>query len=801
MLYCTHSIRTVCSQYTIREGELIMDLRDVLSGLGGGRELPPLPEEFMFGVANSAHQSEAYDPAFEDVWDVWERQKGLTKRGQATDFWNRYEEDIGLARDLGCKAFRFSIAWSRVEPEPGQFNHEALDHYRRLVAAIRTAGMEPILTLHHFTWPTHVEVRGGMLADDFPDTFAAFTARVVEHLGEEVTWWVTFNEPSQLLYGYIKPWWESDYFIPPGLPDQAKLPDQVMAVGQLIRNLFLAHTRAREIIKSKFPDAMVGVNPLLLGLPVWLQRWINRNATRIRSQDDLVRQVHRCSERTMLERGEVDVVIATFTRTVERARRVMFSEVYFVAGQRLLIRAEGTVTGPGDLADQVVAVLKSSTAERDVGALVPGARVRVVEGPSAALEALDRGEADALLVDDTILRGLVAGHPGRYKLVGEPLSSEPYAAAVGLGSCELLAVIDVVVREFKESGAWENSLDRNLGEPGAGPPLGIIQAGPGPYEPGPAPGPTLAEMCERGFIYDILQRGGLPQGPLPPASPGSVLRRIQERGHLIVAVKEDVPGLGYRDPETGELSGLEIELARAIAERIFGDPDAVRFRPTNTQERIPLLRSVRRRLVDPFLKGYSILSTLLASTWWHLGMAGQLPEFLCPTQCIGQQDYVGLDYYWGISSLKLNRVQALIDAALGHFDRAPVHPGALRGLMHYLAELFPDLPLLIVENGSVVVADDVVRAAYLRRHVSQVQRVAADGVKVAGYVCWSITSNREWGHRFGPSNDFGLYHIDLDYDPELRRQETGEVEVYREIIGNRGVGSRGEAPPNGRASR
>ena len=96
-----------------------MDLRDVLSGLGGGRELPPLPEEFMFGVANSAHQSEAYNPALapDDVWDVWERQPRepmLTKRGRATDFWKRYKEDIKLARGLGCKAFRFSI--ESVEP-------------------------------------------------------------------------------------------------------------------------------------------------------------------------------------------------------------------------------------------------------------------------------------------------------------------------------------------------------------------------------------------------------------------------------------------------------------------------------------------------------------------------------------------------------------------------------------------------------------------------------------------------------------------------------------------------------------
>ena len=111
-----------------------MDLRDVVSGLTGERELPPLPEKFMFGVANSAHQCEAYDPGQEDIWDVWERQHKLTARGRATDFWNRYEEDIELAQDLGCSAFRFSVAWSRIEPEPGQFSQEALDHYARRCA-------------------------------------------------------------------------------------------------------------------------------------------------------------------------------------------------------------------------------------------------------------------------------------------------------------------------------------------------------------------------------------------------------------------------------------------------------------------------------------------------------------------------------------------------------------------------------------------------------------------------------------------------------------------------------------------
>ena len=173
---------------------------------------PDLPESFIFGVATADHQVEAYDPGYEDIRDVWERRKGQTPRGRATDFWNRYPEDIKLAQALGCKAFRFSIAWSRVEPAPGQFDDAAFEHYRHLIESIRVAGMEPILTLHHFTWPIHIEARGGMTGEDFPALFARYAAEVVNRLGKYVRYWITINEPTQLIYGYVKPWWERDYF-------------------------------------------------------------------------------------------------------------------------------------------------------------------------------------------------------------------------------------------------------------------------------------------------------------------------------------------------------------------------------------------------------------------------------------------------------------------------------------------------------------------------------------------------------------------------------------------------------------
>jgi len=105
----------------------------------------------------------------------------------------------------------------------------------------------------------------------------------------------------------------------------------------------------------------------------------------------------------------------------------------------------------------------------------------------------------------------------------------------------------------------------------------------------------------------------------------------------------------------------------------------------------------------------------------------------------------------------------------------------------YQAGLFPGLPLLIVENGSVDVADNIDRATYIREHIRQAQLAVKDGVNLMGYICWAITSNREWGLPFDKSSDFGLYHIDLDTDPDLRRIPTPAVAAYQDIIARRGT--------------
>lgn len=763
-----------------------MALKDRLESLSGRSKLQSLPESFLFGVATADHQCEAYDPEHIDIRDVWERASHpKAARKTATDFWNRYEEDIELAQDLGCNAFRFSIAWSRVEPQPGQFSQSALNHYQDLIEKIISCRMKPILTLHHFTWPVHVERHGGMIAEDFPTIFARYAAETAKQFGQDVPYWITFNEPNLLIGGYLKPWWDANYAAPPGMPQGTTAFEQVEAVGKLVRNLFLSHKAAYDAIKIVNPEAEVGANQYFYGLPGWLQQLINGNVLSVKGPDDLLRQRDRFALRPSLFRGSeratnwanqsmrnrADVVIAALTQTPQREQQVMFSEAYFIVHQQLLVREGITAKRREDFAKKTIAVIKGSVSEDDLPRIIPGAKEVVVSDYFAALKALDQGKADAMLTDNTISYGLMAHNPGQYRLTGELLAGdERYAAAVAQGDGDLLDLLDMVVREFnksQESAKWRAKYEQLTGHKIKMPTRAIRAL--------PISLPSImanARQKEASF------------GPIPKASKGTALRRIQDRGYLVAAVRPDLPGFAYHDQNTGELKGLEVELARALACRIFGDPSKVHFHIVTTEKRIPQLLP-KIAFLDSILKQYSMLSTILMTNWWYMGMAGQLDEFLCPAGCTGKLDFVGLDYYWGISTLHLERIQRLMDAAYRRFDRAPVWPGAIHGILKDLQRMFPDKPLIIFENGSVEVADGMDRATYVHKHIREVQRAVQKGINVNGYICWAITSNREWDCEFCEASDFGLFHIDLDKDASLKRKRTSAADIYQQIIRNK----------------
>ena len=121
------------------------------------------PRDFLWGAATSAHQVEGNN--CKNDWWEWERLGKVKERsGVACDQWRRFREDFALARSLAHNAHRFSVEWSRLEPEEGVFDEEAFRHYDAVIDSLLENHLEPILTLHHFTLPQWLAREGGWLS-------------------------------------------------------------------------------------------------------------------------------------------------------------------------------------------------------------------------------------------------------------------------------------------------------------------------------------------------------------------------------------------------------------------------------------------------------------------------------------------------------------------------------------------------------------------------------------------------------------------------------------------------------------
>lgn len=724
------------------------------------------PRDFFFGVATSDHQCEAYETRWEDVRDRWEAMNGQTPRGRATDFWNRWPEDVALARGLGCSAFRFSVAWARVEPEPGRFDPAVLAHYRGMVDRILAAGMTPVVTLHHFTWPLHVEERGGMTDPEFPEWFAAYAEAVACALGDGVGWWITFNEPTYLPFGYVKPWGQRAYLLPPGLGD-ASNDEQLRAAAALIRNLFLAHRAARAKIRALHPAAKVGTNPFVLGFPRGLQAWLDQRATAKRDPEAWLRREGRTlAGYPDLVSGVVDVMFGAFARTREREREMLFSEGYAEGRPALLVAAGDPAREVADLAGARVAVVRGSTAGEVMARSAVALEPCWDSSLARAFERLRHGHCRAVLSDDALLERIAAAEPGRWRLVPLGMPAHVYGAAVALNRDSLLREVDAAIREVLEA--------RGEVAPAAG--ARLVAVAPSRRPAGPAPaGRARRDEAKPDSTMRAIRETWLSGDPLAA---------VRRRGEIVVGLLRGGSPWAWRG-EDGSWQGLEVDIARALARRVFGDERRVRFVAIDPRWRSSLLRSFWVRPLEFIRRATTLFSTVANTDWWYLGMAGRLPAFLCPPECVGQLDFVGFDYYWGIPELRWDRIRGLVDSIRAHYANAPVHPGGLARLLKRYAKTFPGKPIVIIENGCIDRADGVERAEYLRAHLWEVQKARAARIPVAGYVCWSITSNREWGLPFGPDSDFGLYHIDLDRDPALKRVPTPAAEALRQIVADR----------------
>jgi beta-glucosidase len=169
------------------------------------------PKNFIWGAAAASYQIEgaaSEEGRGPSVWDTFSHTEGKIKNGDtgdiACDHYHRFREDIALMKEMGLKAYRFSISWSRILPEgTGKINEAGLKFYSDLVDELLKAEIEPFITLFHWDLPQALYDRGGWNNRDIADWFSEYTRIVVEALSDRVSYWMTLNEPlCHILLGH-----------------------------------------------------------------------------------------------------------------------------------------------------------------------------------------------------------------------------------------------------------------------------------------------------------------------------------------------------------------------------------------------------------------------------------------------------------------------------------------------------------------------------------------------------------------------------------------------------------------------
>ena len=161
------------------------------------------PKSFLWGASTAAYQIEGavnQDGRGVSIWDTFSHTPGRTANGDTGDVacrhYERTGEDLELMAELGLRAYRFSVAWPRVQPDgKGSANQEGLDFYRRLAAGLRDRGIVPVVTLYHWDLPQALQDEGGWPVRETAERFSEYVAMVTAAIGDEVGLWITLNEP------------------------------------------------------------------------------------------------------------------------------------------------------------------------------------------------------------------------------------------------------------------------------------------------------------------------------------------------------------------------------------------------------------------------------------------------------------------------------------------------------------------------------------------------------------------------------------------------------------------------------
>jgi len=205
------------------------------------------PPDFLWGTATSAYQVEGGNRNSD--WWAWEESGrmpcGPDTAAVACDWWRNAERDLDLAAELGTNAHRLSIEWSRIEPEPSVFDDAALGRYREILQHCRAVGLEPMVTLHHFSNPRWLAEKGDFNNDIVVEYFRRYATKVVDVLGDLVSKWVTINEP--ITYAVLR-------YLTGDFPHTKR---GIGALNEGIGHLLRCHAAAYHAIKERNPAALV----------------------------------------------------------------------------------------------------------------------------------------------------------------------------------------------------------------------------------------------------------------------------------------------------------------------------------------------------------------------------------------------------------------------------------------------------------------------------------------------------------------------------------------------------------------
>lgn len=209
------------------------------------------PENFLWGASTSAYQVEgAYneDGKGLSVQDTKDVVPGTTDFKVASDHYHRYKEDVKLFAEMGLKAYRFSIAWTRIIPNGvGEVNKKGIEFYNNLIDELNKYNIEPIVTMYHFDLPYELEKQGGWSNRDTIDAFVEYAKVLFENFGHKVKYWLTINEQNTMILhpGAI------------GIPKGGKLPSK-KELYQQNHNMLVAQAKVMNLCHEMFTNAKIG---------------------------------------------------------------------------------------------------------------------------------------------------------------------------------------------------------------------------------------------------------------------------------------------------------------------------------------------------------------------------------------------------------------------------------------------------------------------------------------------------------------------------------------------------------------